>query len=143
MSLAGLPALNATLNAASAVLLVAGFTCIRAGKIAAHTACMLAACLVSALFLTSYLIYHAQVGHVPFPGRGWIRPLYFAILFSHTLLAILIVPLVLRTVYLAFRRRYEAHVHLARVTLPLWLYVSATGVVVFWLVYHSPWGISQ
>jgi len=138
-----LPTLNAALNATSVALLLLGWFAIRANRLGLHIAAMLMACASSALFLISYLIYHAQVGHVPFPGRGWIRPLYFAILFSHTLLAILIVPLVLRTVYLAFRRRYEAHVHLARVTLPLWLYVSATGVVVFWLVYHSPWGISQ
>jgi len=136
MSLAGLPALNATLNAASAVLLVAGFTCIRAGKIAAHTACMLAACLVSALFLTSYLIYHAHVGSVRFGGTGWIRPVYFTVLISHTALAIAIVPLILRTLWLAGRRRFAEHKALARWTLPLWLYVSVTGVLVYWMLYH-------
>jgi uncharacterized membrane protein YozB (DUF420 family) len=134
-----LPALNATLNATSAALLMAGYGCIRAGKIAAHTGLMLAASAVSAVFLTSYVLYHVQVGSVRFPGTGWIRPVYFAVLISHTTLAIVIVPLVLRTLWLAASRRFGGHVRMARWTLPLWLYVSVTGVLVYWLLYHSPW----
>ena len=136
MSLAWLPALNAALNATSAVLLVAGYRCIRSGRIRAHTACMLGACLVSTLFLASYLVYHARVGSVRFLGVGWVRPVYFAVLLSHTVLAVVIVPLILRTLLLAARRRFAEHTALARWTLPLWLYVSVTGVLVYWMLYH-------
>ena len=139
MSVSVLPTLNAVLNATSAILLLAGFLCIRAGKITAHTLLMLGACGVSALFLTSYLIYHAQVGSVHFPGRGGVRAVYFTILLTHTILAIVIVPLVLRTVFLASRKRFVEHVGIARWTLPLWLYVSVTGVVVYWMLYRIPW----
>ena len=133
-----LPTLNASLNATSAVLLLAGYGFIRAKRIRAHTGCMLLACLTSALFLASYLYYHAQAGITRFMGEGWIRPMYFSILFSHTVLAVVIVPLVLRTLWLALRRRFEAHERWARVTLPLWLYVSVTGVLVYLLLYHVP-----
>jgi len=137
--LSTLPALNATLNATSACLLLAGYLCIRSKRVTAHAGLMVAACAVSALFLASYLVYHVQVGSVRFPGTGWIRPVYFAILISHTILAIAIVPLILRTLALAAHRRFTEHVALARWTLPLWLYVSVTGVAVYWMLYHSPW----
>ena len=138
MSVTVLPTLNAILNATSAVLLVAGFLCIRAGKIMAHSMAMLAACAVSALFLASYLYYHAQVGSVRFAGTGWIRPVYFTILLSHTVLAVAIVPLAARTLFLAGRKQFDRHAALARWTLPLWLYVSVTGVVVYWMLYRGP-----
>ena len=131
------PALNAMLNAASAALLVAGFCCIRAKRRSAHAALMLAACATSLAFLISYLLYHARAGSVRFTGAGWTRPAYFTILLSHTVLAVVILPLVMRTVFLAWRRRFEAHRRLATRTLPLWLYVSVTGVVVYWMLYHG------
>lgn len=138
MDVAALPTLNAALNASSAVLLVAGFWCIRARKVIAHTVLMLAAFGVSTLFLVSYLLYHAQVGSVRFQGSGWIRPVYFTVLVSHTILAIVIVPLALRTLLLATRKQFARHVAIARWTLPLWLYVSVTGVVVYLMLYHLP-----
>lgn len=138
MEIAVLPSINAALNATSAVLLTAAFLAIRARRIAVHIALMLAACMVSAAFLASYLYYHAQVGSVRFAGVGWSRPVYFAILITHTVLAIVIVPMVLRTLWLAARRRFELHRALARWTLPLWLYVSVTGVIVYWMLYHLP-----
>jgi uncharacterized membrane protein YozB (DUF420 family) len=131
-----LPTLNAMLNATSALLLLAGFACIRAKRIAAHAACMIGAFIVSTAFLISYLTYHAQVGSVRFLGTGWIRPVYFAILLTHTILAIVIVPLILRTLWLAARRRFRAHRAIARWTFPLWLYVSVSGVVVYWMLYR-------
>ena len=134
-----LPALNATLNAACAVLLTAGFLCIRRGKIAAHRAFMIAAFCVSVLFLISYLTYHARHGTTRFPGTGITRPLYFTILISHTVLAVVIVPLVLRTLFLAQRGRIPEHKRLARWTLPLWMYVSVTGVIVYWMLYQMKW----
>ena len=143
MSLSALPAWNATLNATSVCLLVAGYLCIRAKKMVPHIICMLAALGVSLVFLASYLVYHAHVGSVRFPGTGWIRPVYFAILTSHTVLAIVIVPLVLRTLVLAGRRRLAEHVALARWTLPLWLYVSVTGVVVYWMLYRVSGPVAQ
>ena len=135
MSLAW-PAVNASLNAASAVLLLAGFAAIRRRRIGLHIVSMLAACGVSLAFLASYLAYHARVGSVRFTGTGWVRPVYFSILLSHTVLAIVIVPLAARTLALAFQRRLEAHRALAVWTLPLWLYVSVTGVVVYWMLYQ-------
>ncbi len=97
---------------------------------------MLLACVASTAFLISYVIYHAQVGLTRFPGHGWIRPVYFTILISHTVLAIVIVPLVVRTLFLALSRRFQEHKRLARITAPLWLYVSVTGVAVYWMLYH-------
>jgi len=141
IDLQALPALNATLNATSAVLLAVGYGCIKAQRIAAHRAVMSTAFVVSTLFLISYLTYHAQVGSVRFPGQGWIRPVYFTILTTHTVLAVVIVPLALRTLYLAARARFDAHRAIARVTLPLWMYVSVTGVVIYWLLYRSPWRV--
>ncbi len=136
MNLSLLPTLNATLNATSAVLLVAGLLCIRAKRVAAHRACMLTACAVSVLFLGSYLYYHAHVGSVRVIGTGWSRPVYFTILVSHTILAVVIVPLVVRTLILAGRQEFTRHIAIARWTLPLWLYVCVTGVVVYGMLYH-------
>jgi len=130
-----LPGLNAALNSASALLLVSGYLFIRCGKIAAHKLCMLSAFTTSALFLISYLTYHFQVGSVPFKGGGWMRTLYFTVLVSHTILAVVIVPLVLMTLSRALRGSFERHKRVARWTLPLWLYVSITGVLVYWMLY--------
>ena len=138
MEVASLPHLNAALNATSAFLLTAGWRCIRARRIAAHRACMVAACATSTLFLVSYLIYHAHVGSVRFQRTGWMRPVYFTILLSHTTLAVAIVPLVARTLWLAAHGRFTRHAALARWTLPLWLYVSITGVIVYLMLYHMP-----
>ena len=136
MNVSSLPHLNAILNATSAALVIAAIGCIHAKKIMAHALLMVAALGVSALFLVSYLTYHVQVGSVPFSGTGWIRPVYFTILITHTILAVVIVPLVLRTLYLAVRRRFEEHVASARWAFPLWLYVSVSGVVVYWMLYR-------
>ena len=130
------PGINASLNATSGALIVAGWLCIRAKRITAHRTCMLSACTVTALFFVSYLSYHAQVGSVRFRGAGWTRPVYFSILISHTVLAITIVPLIIRTVWLAATQRFVQHKRLARWTLPLWLYVSVTGIVVYWMLYR-------
>ena len=137
MTIAQLPVLNAVLNATSATLLVAGLWCIRAKHITAHTGFMLATCVSSATFLASYLIYHAHVGSVHFLGTGWIRPVYFTLLISHSILAMAILPLVLRTLFLAAQKRFIDHRAIARWTWPLWLYVSITGIVVYWWLYHG------
>ena len=131
-----LPAVNATLNGTAAVLLIAGYIQIRRGRIDAHRTCMLAAFTTSALFLVSYLIYHALVGSVAFTGQGPIRTLYFTVLISHVILAALILPLALVTLRRGLRRDDARHVALARWTLPIWLYVSVTGVVVYWMLYQ-------
>ena len=131
-----LPAVNATLNGTAAVLLIAGYIQIRRGQIDAHRTCMLAAFTTSALFLVSYLIYHALVGSVAFTGQGPIRTLYFTVLISHVILAALILPLALVTLRRGLRRDDARHVALARWTLPIWLYVSVTGVVVYWMLYQ-------
>jgi putative membrane protein len=132
-----LPTVNAVLNASAAVAMLAGFVAIRQGRVAMHRACMLTAVGLSILFLCSYLVYHAQVGSRPYTGGGWLRTLYFAILLSHTVLAVLIVPMVATTLYRALRSQFVRHARLARVTLPVWLYVSVTGVVVYWMLYHG------
>lgn len=129
------PGVNASLNATCAVLLMAGAWAIKTQRVSVHRACMVAACAVSAVFLASYLAYHAQVGTTRFQGTGWVRPVYFSLLLSHTILAVVILPLILRTLWLAVRQRFDQHRRLARWTLPLWLYVSITGVVVYWLLY--------
>lgn len=129
-------ALNAILNAASACLLATGYYFIRNGRIAAHKTCMGLAFLSSSVFLVSYVLYHARVGSVHFQGQGWIRPFYFALLTSHTLLAIAIVPLAIITLSRALRSRFDSHRRIARWTLPIWLYVSITGVVVYVMLYH-------
>ena len=135
MTVSDLPALNASLNGTSAVLLCAGYFFIRRRRIAAHRACMLLALLTSALFLASYLVYHYHVGSVPYRGGGWTRPLYFTLLTSHTILAAAVVPLALVTVARAARRRFDRHVAVARYTLPIWFYVSVTGVVIYVMLY--------
>ena len=135
-AISALPALNACLNAASAAFLVAGYALIRRGRIGAHKACMLTAFGLSMLFLVSYLTYHFHAGSVRFTGQGWIRPLYFSVLISHTFLAAAIPPLALVTLWRAWRGRFDAHRRIARWTLPLWLYVSVTGVVVYWMLYR-------
>ena len=130
------PALNATLNGSSAVLLVTAHAMIQRGRLAAHRRLMLAAVVTSSLFLISYIYYHAHVGSVRFQGQGWSRPLYFTILISHTVLAAVIVPLVLLTLIRALRARFDRHRVIARWTYPLWLYVSVTGVVIYFMLYH-------
>jgi putative membrane protein len=133
---ADLPAVNATLNGTTAVLLSLGYAMVRRRKILLHKTFMLSAFGVSTLFLASYLWYHAHAGLRRFEGRGWIRPVYFAILISHTVLAAVVVPLALTTVYFGLRSRHPAHQRIARWTLPIWLYVSLTGVVVYLLLYR-------
>lgn len=136
IALESLPALNATLNATSAVLLAAGYLAIRRRQVRVHRACMIGAFVTSIVFLVSYLVYHYQVGTTRFPGAGWIRPLYFGLLGSHTLLAALIPPLAVTTLALALRGRFVRHARLARWTLPTWFYVSVTGVVIYVLLYQ-------
>jgi uncharacterized membrane protein YozB (DUF420 family) len=131
-----LPAVNASLNALSTVFLTVGWIFIRRGEMRRHRACMIAALITSALFLASYLVYHANVGSVPFPGQGPIRMVYFAILITHVILAALILPLALMTVTRAFAKRFDRHRKIARYTLPIWLYVSVTGVVIYVMVYR-------
>lgn len=136
MTLQDLPTLNAALNATSALLVLAGWWLIRHGRRDAHRRTMLLAVATSTLFLVSYLVYHFEVGSVRFTGRGFVRAVYFVILFGHTVLAVVIVPLVLATLRRALRGRFDAHRSLARVTLPLWLWVSVSGVVVYWMLYR-------
>jgi len=131
-----LPHLNALLNSVSAILLLTGYWFIRQRNVAAHKRCMLAALGSSGLFLISYLVYHFSVGSVRFQGQGWIRMVYFAVLVSHTVLATAIVPLVVITVVRALSERFDKHRAIARWTLPLWIYVSATGVAVYWMLYR-------
>jgi uncharacterized membrane protein YozB (DUF420 family) len=136
MSIRDLPTLNAALNASSAVCLVFGYRFIRRRAISAHRACMLAAFTVSIIFLISYVVYHAQVGSVRFPGTGWVRGVYLGILITHTILAALVPPLAIVTLSRALRGNFERHRRLARWTFPIWLYVSVTGVVVYVLLYQ-------
>lgn len=131
-----LPAVNAVLNAASALLLAAGYLAIRRRRVPVHRACMLAAFGTSSLFLISYVTYHYRVGSVPFDGHGWIRWVYFPLLVSHIVLAAAIVPLALTTIYRAWGGQFDHHVRIARWTLPVWLYVSVTGVIVYWMLYR-------
>jgi putative membrane protein len=136
LSLSDLPTLNAVLNGSSAVLLAFGYVMIRTGRREAHRRFMWAALTTSSLFLVSYLVYHFQVGSVRFPGTGLVRTVYLTILSTHTVLAITIVPLVLVTLSRARRGDFPAHRRLARITLPLWAYVSVTGVVIYWMLYR-------
>ena len=131
-----LPHLNAFLNATSAVLLIAGYRFIRKLRVDAHRKCQVSAVITSTLFLISYLTYHYYHGDTRFLGQGLVRPFYFVILISHVILAIVIVPLVLITVYRAARGDFIRHKRIARWTLPLWLYVSVTGVIVYLMLYH-------
>ena len=131
-----LPHLNACLNGTSALLLITGFKFIRSRNVIAHRACQIAALCVSLLFLASYLTYHYHHGATRFLGTGLVRPIYFTVLTSHTVLAIAIVPLVILTFYRAFRGDFSRHRRIARITLPLWLYVSITGVIVYLMLYQ-------
>ena len=140
MTVRDLPTLNAALNATSAALLVLGWLLIRAGRREAHRKTMTAALTCSALFLVSYLAYHAQVGSVRFTGTGGARTVYFAILLTHTVLAAAVAPLAVTAFVLARKGRFATHRKLARWTLPIWLYVSVTGVVVYVMLYRTTWG---
>jgi len=131
-----LPHVNAFLNGTSAVLLFTGYSFIRARNVIAHRACQIAALIVSSLFLVSYLFYHYHHGTTRFLGVGFVRPVYFTILTTHTILAVVIVPLIFLTFYRALRGDFIRHRRIARITLPLWLYVSVTGVIVYLMLYH-------
>ena len=131
------PALNATLNGIAAILLVGGYAAIRSGKMQLHKKFMLSAYFVSCAFLVSYVIYHVRIHQiVHFQGQGWIRPFYFTLLISHTILAVVIVPLILITLRRAWLEQFDKHRRIARWTLPLWFYVSVTGVIVYFMVYQ-------
>jgi uncharacterized membrane protein YozB (DUF420 family) len=134
-----LPTLNATLNATSAVFLALGYWCIRQKRVDAHRVCMLIAVSVSILFLISYVTYHAHAGSKHFTGQGLVRPMYFTLLLSHTILA-MVVALYMApvTLYRALRKRFDQHKMIARWTFPIWFYVSVTGVVVYLMLYHYP-----
>jgi uncharacterized membrane protein YozB (DUF420 family) len=136
VTLSDLPALNAFLNATAAVLLVIGYSLIRAGRMRQHRAVMISACVVSTLFLTSYVIYHANIGSRPFQRQGTIRIIYFAILLTHVILAAAVVPMALITLSRGLRARFDRHVAIARWTFPIWLYVSVTGVIVYLMLYR-------
>jgi uncharacterized membrane protein YozB (DUF420 family) len=136
LSVSDLPLVNASLNGLATILLIAGYICIRQRRIAAHRAAMIAAFATSVLFLVSYLVYHAHTGSRPFPGRGAIRGVYFVILITHIVLAATIPPLAGVTLWRAYRGRFDRHVRVARWTLPLWLYVSITGIVVYVMLYR-------
>jgi putative membrane protein len=131
-----LPLLNACLNATSALLLTVGWVFIRNRRVTAHQTCMVSALVVSTLFLISYVTYHALAGSRPFAGQGWIRAVYYPLLVSHIILAAAIVPLALTTVYRALQGNFARHVRIARWTLPIWLYVSVTGVLVYWMLHR-------
>jgi len=142
VSVASLPAVNAGLNAASAVFLLVGYSFIRRGRMPQHRACMIAAVVCSTAFLGCYIYFPSRAGMIRFGGQGWIRPVYFTILISHTALAVIIVPLVVVTLTRALRERFDRHRAIARWTFPLWLYVSVTGVIIYWLLYiaYTPVG---
>ncbi len=136
ISVHDLPTVNATLNGLSAIALVSGYLAIRRRRIDLHRACMISAVAISVLFLASYLFYHYQAGATRFAGQGWWRPVYFTILITHTVLAAAIVPLVVVTLVRAARGVFERHRRIARITLPIWLYVSVTGILVYLMLYH-------
>ncbi|MEK7726868.1 MAG: DUF420 domain-containing protein [candidate division KSB1 bacterium] len=131
-----LPTLNAILNATSGIFLLAGYCFIRAKRIKQHKFCMLAAVTASILFFISYLYYHYHAGSKHFAGTGWVRTMYFIILLSHTILAVINVPFVIVTLARAFQEKFDHHARLARWTFPLWMYVSITGVIVYFMLYH-------
>lgn len=139
MTVEDLPAVNAILNAIAGVLLVAGYVLIRSGRRDLHRKVMLAAFTTSAVFLASYLVYHAQVGSVRFTRQGFVRPLYFTILITHVVLAAAVLPLALITLSRGLKGRFARHRAIARWTLPVWLYVSVTGVLVYVLLYRPTW----
>jgi uncharacterized membrane protein YozB (DUF420 family) len=136
VDLAAFPAINASLNAMCAFFLILGYIFIKQRAITAHTMCMLAATCVSILFLGFYLYYHFHHGSTKFQGTGLIRPIYFAILLSHTILAVVQLPLIILTLYRGLAGQFPRHVAVARITFPIWLYVSITGVVVYWMLYR-------
>src|SRR3989338_9001895 len=131
-----MPELNAFFNFTSAVFLITGFVFIRRQNIPAHKFCMLSACVTSAFFLAGYLWYHWHHGSTPFPGQGWTRPVYFSILLTHTVLAVVQLPLILMTLRAALTGKLEKHKKLAKITWPIWVYVSVTGVVIYILLYR-------
>jgi uncharacterized membrane protein YozB (DUF420 family) len=139
MSVTDLPAVNATLNAISGILLLIAYTHIRARRIQQHRRFMIAAFATSSLFLVCYLVYHAQVGSVPFTRQGFVRPLYFTILITHVTLAATVVPLALVTLSRGLKAKYPQHRRIARWTFPVWMYVSVTGVLVYVLLYQPGW----
>jgi uncharacterized membrane protein YozB (DUF420 family) len=139
MSVTDLPAVNATLNALSGILLLIAYTHIRARRIQQHRRFMIAAFATSSLFLVCYLVYHARVGSVPFTRQGFVRPLYFTILITHVTLAATVVPLALVTLSRGLKARYPQHRRIARWTFPVWMYVSVTGVLVYVLLYQPTW----
>jgi len=134
-----LPAVNATLNSLATILLVTGYVLVKRRRLTAHRNVMIAALVCSTLFLTSYLVYHAQVGSVRFPGTGLPRTIYLSILLTHTILAATVPVLAVITVWRAYRKQFDRHKGIARWTLPIWLYVSVTGVVVYWMLYQMKW----
>lgn len=136
MQISDLPALNAVLNGTAGTFLITGYILIRRGHQELHKRCMLAALATSTLFLISYVTYHANVGSRPFPGQGAVRLLYFAILIPHVLLAAAILPLALTTASRGLKAQYDRHVRIARWTLPLWIYVSITGVIIYLMLYR-------
>ncbi len=136
MSIADLPAVNACFNAASTVLLACGYILIKRGKQIAHRNCMISALISSSLFLVGYLTYHAHAGTTRFENPQWFRPIYLVILLTHTLLAAVVVPLVILTILPALRRRFDRHKKIARWTWPVWMYVSVTGVLIYFLLYQ-------
>ena len=139
MDVSFLPTINASLNASAAALLVAGFALIKRGRVGAHRAAMISALGCSVLFLASYLVYHYQAGSVRFPGTGAVRTMYLSILLTHTVLAAAVPFLALATLVRAFQARFEQHRRIARWTLPIWLYVSITGVIIYWMLYRLQW----
>ena len=139
MSVHDLPALNATLNGISGILLATGWILIRRRRIQAHRTCMIAAFVTSSLFLISYLVYHAQVGSVPFTRQGLVRPVYFTILLTHVVLAVITLPMAIVTLSRGLKARFAKHRAIARWTMPIWLYVSVTGVLVYVLLYQPTW----
>jgi uncharacterized membrane protein YozB (DUF420 family) len=139
LSVHDLPAVNASLNAVSGVLLLIGYILIRTRRITAHRAVMIAAFATSSLFLICYLVYHAQVGSVPFQRQGFVRPLYFTILITHVVLAATVPPLAIITMTRGLKGRYPQHRRIARWTFPIWMYVSVTGVLVYVLLYQPTW----
>lgn len=139
MSVHDLPAVNASLNALSGLLLLVGYALIKSGRRDQHRAVMIAAFTSSALFLICYLVYHAQVGSVPFTRRGFVRPLYFTILLTHVVLAVVVLPMIILTMTRGLKGRFREHRKIARWTFPVWMYVSVTGVLVYVLLYQPTW----
>ena len=139
MTVHDLPAVNASLNALSGILLLVGYVLIRRRRIETHRKVMIAAFVTSSIFLVCYVVYHAQVGSVRFTRQGFVRPLYFTILVTHVTLAAAVVPLALVTLSRGLKARYERHRTIARWTFPIWLYVSVTGVLVYVLLYQPTW----